>query len=214
MKKQNIIFAIIVTSVMLIVAIVSLFYLPSGIAVQWNENGVSSTASKFLVLIFPALNAVFIVLHNQKSKKDTSKFDFISLFVSLVLFAAQSIITLNALGQIDMLSLNYGLLQTVALLVVGLIICVCGNHIPKFAQNHYCGVKSAFVFNDNNLWIKTQRFAGKVWFISGLAIMLLSFIQWKGMVFLALGIILIVIIVPRIYSRMQYQKIYGDKNES
>lgn len=113
-----------------------------------------------------------------------------------------------------MLSLNYGLLQTIALLVIGLIICVCGNHILQFAKNYYCGVKSALAFNDNDLWTKTQRFAGKVWFISGLAIMLLSFIQWKGVTFLALGIILIVIIVPRIYSRMQYQKIYGNKNES
>ncbi len=214
MKKQNLISTIIVTFVMLIVAIVSLFYLPSEIAVQWNENGVSSTSSKFLILIFPALNVVFIVLNNQRSKEDTGKFNFISLFVALVLFAAQSIITLNALGQIDMLSLNYGLLQTVALLVVGLIICVCGNHIPKSAQNYYCGVKSAFVYNDSDLWTKTQRFAGKVWFISGLAIMLLSFIQWKGMAFLALGIILVVIIFPRIYSRLQYHKVYGDKNES
>ena len=214
MKKQSIISAIIVTSVMLIVAILSLFYLPSEIAVQWNENGVSSTASKFLVLIFPALNMVFIVLHNQKSREDTSKFDFISLLVSLVLFAAQSVITLNALGHIDMLSLNYGFLQTAVLLVVGLTICVCGNHIPKFAKNYYCGVQSTFALNDNDLWTKTQRFAGKVWFISGLAIMLLTFVQWKGVAILALGIILVVIVVPRVYSTVQYKKVYGNKKES
>lgn len=214
MKKQIIISTIIVTFVMLIVAIVSLFYLPSEIAVQWNENGVSSTAGKFLILIFPALSVVFIVLHSRKSKKDEGKFNFISLFVALVLFAAQSIIILNASGQIDMLSLNYGLLQTVALLAAGLVICVCGNHIPKFARNYYCGVKSAFNLRNNDLWTKTQRFAGKVWFMSGLAMMLLSFIQWEGIVFLALGIILIVIIAPRIYSVLQYQKAYGDKNKS
>lgn len=213
MKKQTIISTIIVTSVMLIVAIASLFYLPSEIAVQWSENGVSSTASKFLVLIFPVLNTVFIVLHNQKSREDTSKFDFISLLISLALFAAQSVITLNALGHIDMLSLNYGFLQTTVLLIVGLIICVCGNHIPKFARNYYCGVKSTFALNDNNLWTKTQRFAGKVWFISGLAIMLLTFIQWKGVAILALSIILVVIVVPRVYSTVKYKKAYGNKNE-
>ena len=213
MKKQTVIPTIIVTIVMLIVAIVSLFFLPTEIAVQWNENGVSSTASKFLILIFPVLNAVFIILHNKKNNEDARKIDFISLFVSLVLLAAQSIITLNSLGKIDMLSINYGFLQTVILLVVGLIICVCGNYIPKFAKNYYCGVKSAFAFNDNDLWTKTQRFAGKVWFISGLVIMLLSFCQWKGIAFLALGIVLIVVVVPRIYSRMQYQKIYYIKNE-
>lgn len=127
------------------------FYLPSEIAVQWNKNGISSTASKFLVLIFPALNIIFIILHNQKNRADTSKFDFISLLVALVLFAAQSIITLNALGHIDMLSLNYGFLQTAILLVVGLTICVCGNRIPKFVRSYYCGVKSTFALNDNDL---------------------------------------------------------------
>ena len=40
MKKQTVIPTIIVTIVMLIVAIVSLFFLPTEIAVQWNENGV------------------------------------------------------------------------------------------------------------------------------------------------------------------------------
>lgn len=213
MKKQSIISAIVVTTVMLIVAIISLFYLPSEIAVQWNENGVSSTAGKFLVLIFPALNVLFVALHGQKNKEDTDKFDFIVLLVSLILFSAQSVIILNALGHIDMLSLNYGLLQTVALLVVGLIICLCGNHIPKFARNYYCGVKSSFALNNNNLWTKTQRFAGKIWFVSGLVIMLLSFIQWNGISFIALGIILFAIVSPRIYSRILYKKSYDKKSE-
>ena len=206
MKKQSVISAIVVTTVMLIVAIVSLFYLPLEIAVQWNENGVSNTSSKFLVLAFPALNVLFVALHSQKSKENTSKFDFIGLLVSLILFAAQIIIILNALGQIDMLSLNYGLLQTVALLIVGLIICICGNHIPKFARNYYSGVKSSFALNDNDLWTKTQRFAGKIWFASGLVIMLLSFIQWKGIAFIALGVILLAIVSPRIYSMVHYKK--------
>lgn len=213
MKKQSIISAIVVTTVMLIVAIISLFYLPSEIAVQWNENGVSSTAGKFLVLIFPALNVLFVALHGQKNKEDTDKFDFIVLLVSLILFSAQSVIILNALGHIDMLSLNYGLLQTVALLVVGLIICLCGNHIPKFAKNYYSGVKSSFAFNDNNLWTKTQRFAGKIWFASGLVIMLLAFIQWNGIAFIALGIILLAIVSPRVYSRILYKKSYDKKSE-
>lgn len=213
MKKQSVISAIVVITVMLIVAIVSLFYLPSEIAVQWNENGVSNTASKFLVLAFPALNVLFVVLHSQKSKEDTGRFDFIGLLVSLILFAAQIIIILNSLGHIDMLSINYRLLQTVALLIVGLIICVCGNHIPKFAKNYYCGVKSSFAFNDNNLWTKTQRFAGKIWFVLGLVIMLLSFIQWNGISFIALGIILLAIVSPRIYSRILYKKSYDKKSE-
>lgn len=211
MKKQNIISTIIVTSVMLITALVSLFYLPAELAVQWNESGVSSTASKFLVLAFPVLSAIFLVLHSQKSKESTGKFDFVSLLVSLLLFAAQSIITLNALEYINMMSLNYQFLQTIALLVAGLTICICGNHIPKFVLNFHCGVKAAYAYSNSDLWTKTQRFSGKLWFVSGLAIMLLSFVHWKGVSILVLCIFLCIILIPRVYSKVQYNKDEGAK---
>lgn len=205
MKKQNIISTIIVTSVMLIVGIVSMPFLSAEIAIQWNENGVSNTASKLIILIFPALNVIFLALHSQNSKENKKRFDFIILLVSLILFATQAIIILNALEYINMISLNYQIMQTIALLVVGLIICGYGNKIPKFAMNYYCGVKSDFALNNNNLWTKTQRFSGKIWFVSGLAIMLLSFIQWKGITLFTLVIILFIIIIPRIYSKSQYK---------
>lgn len=208
MKNHNIICGIIVTFVMLIVAVISLFYLPSEIAVQWNENGVSGTAGKFIILIFPALNAVFTALHNQKEY--TGKLNF-NLLVSLILFTAQCVILLNALGYIDMLSPDYEFFQRLALLIIGLTVSVCGNHIPKSAKNYYCGVKSSFAFSNNDLWTKTQRFAGKVWFISGLVIMLLPFIQCKSSGFFAAGIVLIMIIIPRSYSMLQYKK-YNAKN--
>lgn len=205
MKKQNIISTIIVTSVMLIVSIVSMSYLPDEIAVPWNENGVSNTASKLIILIFPALNIIFLALHSQNSRENRERFDFIILLVSLMLFATQAIIILNALEYINMLSLNYRLMQTIALLVIGLIICGYGNKIPKFAMNYYCGVKSDFAFNNNDLWTKTQRFSVKIWFVSGLVIILLSFIQWKGITLFTLVIILFIIIIPRIYSKSQYK---------
>lgn len=206
MKRQSNLLTIIVTVVMLITAIISLLFLPSEIAVQWNESGVSNTGSKFFILIFSVFSAIFLVLRNEKVKETAAKNDFVSLLVSLVLFAAQNIITLNALEYINMMSLNYQFMQTIALLIVGLTICICGNYIPKFIKNFYYGVKASFAYADNDLWTKTQRFAGKIWFASGLIIMLLSFIQWKGISLVVLLIILCVIILPRIYSRMQFEK--------
>lgn len=203
MNRQNNISVMIVIFVMFLSAVVSLFYLPEKIAVQWNENGVSNTASKFLILAFPALSAVFIVIHNN-SKESTKKSNCISLIVSLVLFAVQGIVTLNALGYINMLYANYQLIQTISILITGLIICVCGNYMPKFISNYYCGVKVSHAYDNSDLWTKIQRFAGKLWFISGLVIMMFSFIQWNGISVLVLCIILCLVIIPRIYARNQY----------
>lgn len=204
MKMKKNIPVVTVTSVMLILAVVSLFYLPEEIAVQWNEDGVSNTASKFLILAFPVLSAVFIVIHNKNGDEITEKSGLISLIVSLVLFAVQGIVILNALGYINMLYADYRLIRTVSLLVTGLIICVCGNYLPKFINNYYCGVKVSCAYDNSDLWTKTQRFAGKLWFISGLIIMMISFVQWNGISVLALCIILCLIVVPRIYGRNQY----------
>lgn len=203
MNRQNSISVMIVIFVMFLSAVVSLFYLPEKIAVQWNENGVSNTASKFLILAFPILSAVFIVIHNN-SKESTKKSNGISLIVSLVLFAVQVIVTLNALGYINMLYANYQLIQTISILITGLIICVCGNYMPKFISNYYCGVKVSYAYDNSDLWTKLQRFAGKLWFISGLVIMMFSFIQWNGISLLVLFIILCLVIIPRIYARNQY----------
>ncbi|MDE6520308.1 MAG: SdpI family protein [Ruminococcus sp.] len=206
MNKQNNISVMIVTFVMFLSAIVSLFYLPEEIAVQWNENGVSNTASKFLILIFPVLSAVFIVIYNKNSNENTKKSDFIRLTVSLVLFAVQGIIIFNALEYINMLYVNCQFIQTISLLITGLIICVCGNYMPKFISNYYCGIKVSYAYDNSDLWTKIQRFSGKLWFISGLVIMILSFVQYKEISLIVLCIIFCMIIIPRIYGINQYSK--------
>lgn len=206
MNKQNNISVMIVTFVMFLSAIVSLFYLPEEIAVQWNENGVCNTASKFLILAFPVLSAVFIVIHNKNSDENTKKSTFISLIISLILFAVQSIVILNALEYINILYANYQLIQTVSILITGLIICICGNYLPKFINNYYCGMKVSCAYDNSDLWIKIQRFSGKLWFISGLVIMILSFVQHKEISLIVLCIIFCMIIIPRIYGINQYSK--------
>lgn len=204
MKIKNNISVMTVAFIMLVSAVISLFYLPDEIAVQWNEDGVSNTASKFLILAFPVLSFIFIFLHSKSNEESTEKSGFISLIVSLVLFAVQGIVTLNALGYINMLYVDYRLIQTISLLITGLVICVCGNYMPKFINNYYCGVKVPHAYNHSDLWTKIQRFAGRLWFISGLVIMILSFIQWNGISLIVLCIILCLIIIPRIYGRNQY----------
>lgn len=204
MKIKNSISVITVTFIMFFSAVISMFYLPDEIAVQWNEDGVSNTASKFLILAFPVLSFVFIFLHSRNSEESTKKSGLISLIVSLVLFAVQSIIILNAMGYINMLYADYRLIRTISLLITGLIICACGNYMPKFIKNYYCGVKVPCAYDNSDLWTKIQRFAGKLWFISGLVIMTLSFVQWKGISLIVLCIIFCLIIVPRIYGRNQY----------
>lgn len=207
MKIRDNVSTMIITFITLVSAVISLFYLPDEIAVQWNEDGVSNTASKFLILAFPVLSFVFIFLHSRNSEESTKKLDLVSLAVSLVLFAVQDIIILNALGYINMLIADYRLIRTISLLVIGLIICVCGNYMPKFISNYYCGVKVPCAYDNSDLWTKIQRFSGKLWFISGIVIMMLSFIQWKGVSLIVLCIIFYLIIIPRIYGRNQYSKI-------
>lgn len=211
MKKQNF-YALLVIAIMITTAIVSLFYLTAEIAIQWNENGVSSTASKSLVFAFPALSVIFYLLHKTNNKDESVRNDFVSLLIPVFLLSTQLLITLNALGYINMICINYQLIQTLALLIVGLLMTVCGNSLPKFAKNYYNGVKSSWAYESDNLWTKTQRFAGKIWFFSGLVIMILSIIRWEGISIITLCIILNVIFVPRVYSKFLYDRVKANKN--
>lgn len=53
---------------MIILALCAVFFLPDQIAVQWNSNGVSGVADKWIVFVFPLLS-LFIIAVTAVRKK-------------------------------------------------------------------------------------------------------------------------------------------------
>ena len=101
-------------------------------------------------------------------------------------------------------------------LIMGILLIVLGNYMPKCAQNRTIGIKIKWTLENEENWNATHRFAGKVWFVGGLVILCGIFLPEEYMHWLVLGIFLPVILIPVLYSYCYYlrQKKQGTDVES
>ena len=89
---------------------------------------------------------------------------------------------------------------------VGILLCVIGNFMPKFKHNYFCGIKSPWTLADENVWRRTHRMAGPIWFWSGLGVLAGSFFLRKSaLMALVLGAMLLEVAVPYVYSYFAYK---------
>lgn len=85
--------AIILIAIMIVSAIVSFILLPKEIAVQRNINGIYSTASRWIVFLFPAagvLTEYFCISNTEKNKRKKT-----DLIILVILLLAEGAIILN-----------------------------------------------------------------------------------------------------------------------
>ena len=86
---------------------------------------------------------------------------------------------------------------------IGLVFAIIGNYMPKCKQNYTIGIKIPWTLNSEENWNKTHRFAGRLWVICGLAIMLTGFF---GGFWIFAGVALLMVLAPIIYSYILHRK--------
>ena len=94
-------------------------------------------------------------------------------------------------------------MEMVMPVLVGLLFAIIGNYLPKCKQNYTIGIKIPWTLNSEENWNRTHRFAGRLWLVCGLAIMLSGFF---GGFWVFLPAALLMVIVPCVYSYVLYRK--------
>ena len=87
--------------------------------------------------------------------------------------------------------------------LIGLMLAIIGNYLPKCKQNYTIGIKIPWTLNSEENWNRTHRFAGRLWVVCGLAIMFTGFF---GGFWVFLPIVLLMVIAPMVYSYMLHRK--------
>jgi len=93
--------------------------------------------------------------------------------------------------------------ETVMPVLIGVVIIIIGNYLPKCKQNYTIGIKIPWTLNNEENWNRTHRFAGWLWVVGGVAIMLTGFI---GGFWVFVPIALLMVIVPFVYSYLLHRK--------
>lgn len=208
MIKRNLNVLIITSAVILLPILAGILMwnqLPDQIPSHWDASGeIDGWSSKpFFVFCFPLILLAFQWLcvcgtaADPKKENHPSKILHLVLWIIPVVSAVLHVITYAvALGK-DVR------MEVVMPIFIGLLLTIVGNYLPKCKQNYTIGIKIPWTLSSKENWNRTHRFAGRLWVVCGLVIMLTGFF---GGFWIFFGVVLLMTIAPFAYSYVLYRK--------
>lgn len=200
-NKKTLIIASIITILPVIIGILNWSRLPDVMATHFgadNEaNGFSSKAFTVfgIPLILLALEWIGALVTSKDPRKQnisTKMFSLVLWIVPVVsIFCAAAIYPYNLGIKID--------ISFFGMLFMGLLFIVIGNYLPKTRQNYTIGIRIPWTLDNETNWNRTHHMAGYLWAAGGILMMLMALTGISSGPLFA-GIVVVMIIIPSIYS--------------
>ena len=164
-NKGTVLVTSIVTLIPVLVGLLLWSKLPEQIPSHWNIDGeIDAWSSKpFAVFGFPAILLAIHWVCILVSSADPSSKNYHPKMIQLVLWICP-VIGLVLSTLVYAVALGYPLrVEIIMPLLVGLMLLIVGNLLPKCRQTYTMGIKLPWTLANEENWNKTHRFGGKVW---------------------------------------------------
>lgn len=209
-KKKINIYSLILIVLVLTMTIIFYDRLPEEIPIHWNLKGeVDNYVSKpFGAFLSPLLMvAIWLGMkflpnidprrHNYK-KFESSYEIAIGVLVTFA-FVLQMAIILSSLGyDISM--------DRIIMVMAGVMFVVIGNYLPKAKSNFFYGIKTPWTLSSEISWKKTHRLGGRLFVVSGLAIILSSLLFNETVRVVVMILTLLAVAIVPIWASYFYAK--------
>ncbi len=178
--------------------------------------GVSGAPDKFgekkqLIYINALLTGILLVVYLllvNIYKIDPKRYarDLQGVFIKIgmavvIFFVGINIFILNWTLQQHAVGLN------LFLVLFGILFAYMGNIMHSIKPNYFAGIRLPWTLESEANWKATHRFASKIWFAGGILIALLAiFIEPTVMLFIMIGCIFIMVLIPAVYSYRYFKK--------
>ena len=208
MIKKNLKILIITSIVILLPVLAGVVLwdtLPEQIPTHWNAAGeIDGWSSKtFAIFGLPLMMLAMHWLCVLGAATDPKKANHSNKLIHLVLWIIPIIsVVLFVLTYVAALGTEVRM-EMVMPLLVGFVLTVVGNYLPKCKQSYTIGIKIPWTLHSEENWNRTHRFAGRLWLVCGLGIMLTAFV---GGFWLFLPIVLVMVLAPTVYSYLLHRK--------
>lgn len=183
--------------------------LPQEVPIHWNIQGeIDGYSNKAMLILIPILlpllvYVIFLLIPKIDPKNKLNqmgkKFHNIKVLMTIFMSVLALFIIYSAESQ-SLTNPNY------IILGMGLLFIILGNFFKTIKPNYFLGIRTPWTLEDETVWKKTHRMAGKMWFVGGIVIVFASLIlgnQPNLIVFLIItGIITI---IPILYSYIQFR---------
>lgn len=213
MKNENTMMKL-MWAISLLPVIITIFVfgrLPEEIPMHWNLHGeIDAWYPKFpWAFMMPLIGILITVLATVLPKIDPKKENY-ERFKSQYFIIRLILVVFFAIMQMVIISISMGAtfikVDTIVKLMIGILLIVLGNIMPKFKQNYFVGIKTPWTLADEFVWAKTHRHGGFVWFIIGFLMSVLAFLPGNGSAVVYFALILIASVEPILYSWIQFKR--------
>ena len=171
---------------------------PSGEADGYASRAVAVFVMPFVMLAFHWLCTLGTAADPKNKNIDKKALGLVLWICPMISLLVNGVIYVTALGIAINILMVFGLF-------FGCLFVVIGNYMPKCRQSYTLGIKLPWTLNDEENWNRTHRFAGRLWTVGGLAVIITAFLG-KAFVFVFLGLVLLMVIIPTVYSYLLYKK--------
>lgn len=206
-KKQLILSSILIL-LPIVIGLVLWNVLPEPLTTHWNSRGEADGFSSkvFAVFVFPLIMlaahwlGLWITSLDPKTKNQSEKVSGMVIWIMpLISLVLHGMLYATALGM--EVGIDLGLR-----VILGGTFVIMGNYMPKCKHNHTVGIKVVWALRNEENWNKTHRFAGKVWFCGGIAILLTMMLPLENIAAGFAAILLLLALLPILYSYLYYRK--------
>ncbi len=190
------------------IALLVVFYnqLPENIPIHFSSTGAADGYAPKFGGLLGLVGGSFLIhlLVCFVLTKDPKRKNMPNILIAITFFILPTIATL-----FTTIIIAYALdgpfnTLTIVFVAIGILFLVIGNYLPKVKMNYSMGIRTPWTLANEEVWNKTHRLGGFCFFLAGLFTIVLAFF-FQIFVFIA-GMLLLVMI-PIIYSYMLYQKI-------
>lgn len=181
------------------------------IVIHWDINGkADGYAPKLILLFLPFLIVLvdwlmLVVMRLDPRKNNIRKsadgYHAVRFIVASVIFICTFLTCIDALYPQTLK------MEIIAPFLVGFMIVVIGNILPKLHSNYTIGIRNRWTLENEVIWRKTHRFGGRLWFCGGIMICICSLVFPTNAFFTLLFIICTIIILPNLYAYDIHQKL-------
>ena len=210
-NKIKIIISSVITLLPILAGVILWDMLPDQLAVHWGPSGEpdgwsSKTVAVFLLpMLFLAIHWICIFATSSEKMKRNQSLKVMGLIYWLV--PAISLMA-NGMTYAAAVGKEINAMQILSI-SMGALALVIGNYLPKCKQSRTVGIRIKWTLENEQNWNATHRLAGKVWVIGSIGILASVFLPKTVAAFVMIGVMLVMLLVPIIYSYCFYKSKNG-----
>ena len=182
---------------------------PTHFNLENQPDDYSSKQALWLITSLLALVAIglYFLLRNihhldpkRIGQSESGTFNKLALGMAIFLTALNFLTLASTAGHFDSL-------QETSFVLLGALFVFLGNYMHSIKPNYFAGFRLPWTLSDEENWRLTHRLGGRVWVGGGLLIAIGGIVlSEKPMMILFISTVVVLILVPLVYSLMLFRK--------